>query len=121
MLGDDSLGLHAGQHSTAGDEEVAGGSALHRFDPDGVGVDVDAHYLVVVAAARASAKLALLIRVRGVAGIVNVEEYVFFFGTEGGVSSGVLAALAVFVLLSSFTTCVDSVAGALTFLVDRTP
>ena len=82
MLGDDSLGLHLGQDSAAGGEEVAGGSVSHRFDPDRVGVNVNAHYLVVVAAAGALTKLAGLIRVQGIAGVVNVEED--FFLLNGG-------------------------------------
>ena len=76
MLGDYSQGLHWGQHRAAGGEEVAGGSTLHRFDSDEV--DFDAHYLVVVTAAGALAKLSGLIRVQGVAGVLNVEEDVFF-------------------------------------------
>ena len=89
MLGDDSLGLHAGKHSAAGGWEVAGGSALHRLDPDGAGVDFNAHYLVVVAAAGALAKLAGLIGEQGVTGVVNVEEDIFIFSTGGGGASGV--------------------------------
>ena len=121
MLGNNSLGLHLGQHSAAGGEEVAGGSASHRFDSDGVGVDFDAHFLVVVAAAGALAKLSGLIRIQGVAGVVDVEEDVFFLFNEGrsffwrfGSTCGVCVAFVFYNLRSS-------VAGALTFLVEQTP
>ena len=48
MLRNNTLGFYAGQDGATGSDEVVGGAAAHGFNPNGVGVDVDAYELVVV-------------------------------------------------------------------------
>ena len=58
-----TLRFHAGEDSATGDDTVVGGAATHGLNPGGVGVDVDADELVVVAAAGARAELAGKVRI----------------------------------------------------------
>ena len=84
MLRYNTLGFHAGRDSATGGDEVVGGAAAHGLNPNGVGVDVDADELVVVTEARALAELAGEIGVESFAGIVEIEEDVFFLlGVRG--------------------------------------